>query len=1101
MSTIETVREKLNSPTTPVAVVLVAAVGYFVVSWLMGSGGAGTRQLDSESVARLTDPETRIAEIRRLGRQRRAEAVPFLKALSTAEQAATRLEAIRALRDIGTRPAIQALRDRVFDPVAEVRCELADALARRFTSTAHDGLIYLVGDRAPEVRRCAAEAMGNLAAHAEVVETLGKALKDDAPEVRRAAVESIARSDSRGATALLATALKDPDATVRLRAAAGLRDRPGERAARALAGAVSDPAGDVRALATEALRARRKEMLPFVRDAMDRDAPIDARVSAARTLGALGDPQAAPAILGLLNNPPRRRRDRTSAAPEELHGAVVDALASLGAPALEPVLDDTLLGEAGRAAEAAAAEACARIGPPAGEAVAERLMAWRIFPDPGEMKLWLETLGEVASAEALPALRRAAAQGDPALTRAAEHAREAIARRTGASVPALRAEPGLLADAPSPSAYRPIRPVRVAVTPLAPPAGQFPKTDGVLRVDLASALRPLGRNPRPADMRMELIRRDGAWEREFLVHAPRFNKRTHRGRIIRVDGRTIEVEVLFYNDFWRKSAYGEYTLNLADDGGRYTGHCNFRKVAGKLSFAGYGLPAARPEIPPLKTDEHPRLLFRPHEIETLRARARTPFGKRVIAAIRARIAGQKHLHRGRFNYVTNWEPGMDLVIAHGFLATLFEDPRHVRLAAPLLIERSELGPYGGEHGERMPRPLSLWAYGYDLAHNHLTGEERRSVEKRKGFLPGMFDPVWGPRGVWAASRSLFPVPGQTALAFLHDKGPFSIPEPKKVATVLVLEGRKLEKPDSAEAVNDFRPGRIPGKWLWLGPVGDEAEVLAAAGGAQKLRPRGGEELAVDGKKHTWEALPASAIREIEGLGEGSRSVRLPGVKPGQRSFLFAHFRTDEDVSFLVKRFSALGHRWLRVWLDGKAVPDGSVAVLEPGLHRVLLEARGAEVRPMFPAVDARDARARWAKYRWLHAEWTAARDRHAKTGRYQAMGMILDACRAGVRTNLLREIRRKRAARSGNLQWSFLYSCYVNLARALAPDTPIAVAAGVIEPSQVRDRELCFVMGLVDGDLRRKLAAEFDRRFGESLSGLNCLELIGALNTYPIPRP
>lgn len=248
------------------------------------------------------------------------------------------------------------LRD-IRSDIGRDRVAAAQALGQSGDPAALEPLLAALHDTLPAVRTAAAEALGSLGLPG-AVEPLLAVLDPEPPPagapvpylggqatVRPAAARALGRLGDRRVVDVLLFALGDPDEAMRRAALLALRDLgEGELAAaahRALAGRPEALArlGDLRAVA------------PLCRMLDTGGLSPEAAAAAARALGMLRDSAAVPTLLDLLR--------RSHGLPRS---EAVQALASIGAPAVEPLLD--LLHDASPVDQAGAAQILGMIGDP-----------------------------------------------------------------------------------------------------------------------------------------------------------------------------------------------------------------------------------------------------------------------------------------------------------------------------------------------------------------------------------------------------------------------------------------------------------------------------------------------------------------------------------------------------------------------------------------------------------------------------------------------------------------------------------------------------------------------------------------------------------------
>lgn len=1050
---------------------------------------ARRKVLDGHSIGLLSDPRTRLEEARRLGEVRKAEGVPLLRKFSDDKDPEVRAACVWALGEIGDTEAVPAVRLRVFDKDLEVRRQAAGALAKLYCTVADEALKDCLVDEDPGVRIAAAEGLANVRHDERAAARLMTVLDDRAPAVRLAAVRSFAQMPPAWAAKGLAKALADPDAAVR-------------------------------SAARQAVTKTQEHIIPYLQAALGAARDRGARLEAARLLGKMGDVRAAAALIQFVDGTGRRW------APEpELRAAVIESLAAMGPDVLPVLYDKVIEGECSRSAEEAAAEVCIRLGAPAVETICKSILRWKLFPDPEELKLWVATLGEMGDPAAATALNRALSQDIEGMEQVVAEARRKIEAKSGAKLPAPKPDMDILLAEPSPEAFERIRKGSIPLTPADPQPAGVPDS-GVVRIYLPGALAILSRGAggrSSSDLQLELARRGGKWIEDFHAHAPFFNKRYHEGRLLKHrDGDTtvLTVEVVFHDDAWRKSAYGEYEIQFQPkaDGmpGTYRGHCNYEDVSGRAAVVSWEIPDRAPEVKPIASGEYPRMLFRKDDLPKLRQRVRTDLGRRIVRALRARAAGAKTLYAEEVNWVSTWTPGIDASIVHGFLGMVFDDPAQADRSVPLLMERTRIPPYGGEHGERLPEPLSHYPFAVDLNRHYLTDEQWQTVRHNLGVKQIMCSTEWGPVGVMAVGRGVVCVPGSMALALLRAKGPSNLPEPEEPAPFMGIEPAEKIGPHQGVPVNDFESGTMVPEWLMIGPFDEgvgRGHPLATLGDPATVQPEEGTSVPWGRVSFRFLPLPHDALRQIPAQKEEGQFISIPAADMGSRTFLYSLLKVKAVQGYYLGNVYPLGYRFANMWINGRPIQRGTVIALAPGMHRIMVEAEGKYVSPYFRRVNANYARALRMKYDRRMEKWRAAYERNRLTGEVQDMPRILEMCRANTRTGIrtaLDGARRGGTLRANGFPMPFIFACWTALGEPLWPDTPMAIAAfphlmaqGAAysrfnRPGGMDDRYLCYALALAPEPLKPVLLAEFNERLASGrLDRLAPRDLIAALVTYP----
>jgi cellulose synthase operon protein C len=239
------------------------------------------------------DPMVRIEAARVLARRRFDEAVgPISEWLSSGDKA-TRIVAAEVLGEIRSTKAIPALTRILGDGEADVRRSAVEALGKIGGPDVVPPIVSRLDDDSTLVRREAAEKLV-LLGDARAVVPLLERLEDTVKEVRVAAVRAIGKlGDDRAATALLRL-LRDPEEMVRMAAAEAL--------------------GNLRAASAAPV------LIPLLGRGSD-----EMKAKVAYALGQIRDEHGVRELV---------RATQT----EALRGAAREALAGVGAPAVDPLL-------------------------------------------------------------------------------------------------------------------------------------------------------------------------------------------------------------------------------------------------------------------------------------------------------------------------------------------------------------------------------------------------------------------------------------------------------------------------------------------------------------------------------------------------------------------------------------------------------------------------------------------------------------------------------------------------------------------------------------------------------------------------------------------
>ena len=359
---------------------------------------ASGEQLPPDLMRKLSDLKTRAATVRLLGEQKDRRAISHLRSYCSDPDTPVRLNSIWALGEIGNMRSAVEISMRTADPEPEVRLAVAVALSKLAAET--DPSDVVVGEQM-EV----------------VVGGLTESMKSEDLQTRLEAAKGLAKCKNDLGIKVLVDFLGHNDPAVRKGAEDGLRV-VGESMIPSLIKALGQPGADETTLRNVRLLAffKRKESVPTL-------------------LGVLRAVCAKPQRAGA--------QPRT---PPPVRQVCVDALVAIG-PEIVPSLDEQVVkGRCPLELKEAIADALKMFGSVAVAPISQRIVSRQIFPEELELKLWIDTLGEIGDPDAAPALSSALTKpvGDPTVyRRAVEEAVRKIETKTGKKLvlpPASREE-------------------------------------------------------------------------------------------------------------------------------------------------------------------------------------------------------------------------------------------------------------------------------------------------------------------------------------------------------------------------------------------------------------------------------------------------------------------------------------------------------------------------------------------------------------------------------------------------------------------------------------------------------------------------------------
>ena len=253
-----------------------------------------------------------------------------------------------------------------------------------------------------------------------------------------------------------------------------------------------------------------------------------------------------------------------------------------------------------------------------------------------------------------------------------------------------------------------------------------------------------------------------------------------------------------------------------------------------------------------KADEHPRLLFRKSDLEKMRAKAKTPLG----AAMLERFKNSK-------------DP-----VELGMAYQLTGDKEYAAKAIAPVTEKihDELpGAFRGATGEYGHRTADI-ALAYDLCYDGWPVAFRNLVLAKLAYKTEklLYNPNaitksfnWSPNSNYAGWAS-----GGSAISslILYNK------KTKKPTPIAKTNLEPIQMTPDANftvgkdvPVNKWQDGLMPGKWIMLGPISNEAremtDYVQSIGGEQKLRPEVGTAVKVGDTEMKFTSVDPTGITE------------------------------------------------------------------------------------------------------------------------------------------------------------------------------------------------------------------------------------------------
>ncbi|MFW6065951.1 MAG: hypothetical protein ACOC9S_03950, partial [Planctomycetota bacterium] len=435
---------------------------------------------------------------------------------------------------------------------------------------------------------------------------------------------------------------------------------------------------------------------------------------------------------------------------------------------------------------------------------------------------------------------------------------------------------------------------------------------------------------------LDARRVDGRWRRLWGM-AGNFNVSHPVGRVVEsnvTDERIrLKISMKIEGDAWVPGGRAIYTIDLRrhDDGrleGTYEGTFRFVPVSGRAFGRVRPLEPLPAAFTPTQPGEHPRLLFREHQLEALRSKAGTDFGKAALAKVDQTAAGlgMKYQLTGERKYA---DAARAEVEKH--LADMDNGNKMVRSRV-----------WGWRH-EQM-------ALAYDLCYDAWDEDFRREVADHLVYTANRIyhnhslfhsEITWHLAGTYAGQIMYGSAIG--GLAIWGEQGP--APEKPEASFTesrekLTVAAAKDYQPAEDVPIVNFSSGQLPERWLYIAgfKVQGGKGVLDKTGGPAETRPEPGQTVEYGDRKQTWRDLP----RTDEFYYKNQISITDAADR---RFFTTSYFYTviRNDRPRWVKLDTGYGSA--TVYLAGAELKSGDVLKLEEGLYPMMVVAQIGETTP------------------------------------------------------------------------------------------------------------------------------------------------------------
>lgn len=828
---------------------------------------------------------------------------------------------------------------------AKDKAAAARELGRKGNSESVPYLIAYLKDPDPNVRIAVTDALGTIGEKRSSLDLILRLENESHTQVRAAIVRALGKLGKPDAIPKIVRRVDDPDFEVRLAAVEALANWNASNAILGIAHATSDTNMLVRAAAGTLLAKFGPASIDPLLEVMD-EGNDGARVLRIKTIAGVDGDRAVPALLTIL----RAHAGVYPPTETPVRKAAIEALISRGEPAalaLVPVISEP----GNLALKSAAVQIFGKLKSPAGiNAVSERLLSWKSLSSAVEWRMWTGMLKTMDS----PLAREA-------LTRLDTH---------------YAAIAGKLPDVPA-------IPNRTPIPPRKPidPSGYTG--------ELSLLLNKPKSNPsaKGINLDLEFSAESGVWERVWGCNS--YNRGIHEGLVMEVktapDSFDIVAGVLVGDDPWVKGGFADLRLKVKrPSGGRGPVEGTYEGTYRGLPISGPVTGDERPRRPvvvkdyvPFHPDEHPRLLFRQHELAAVRKRAATPFGVAYQEACSKSADPLNHAIMYQITGDRNFaDSSKRLVEAYG------EE-----------IEALEGGSGSGSSGHRLVRVM----LSYDLCYDAWPEAFKKQIRDRLRVTMPVIQNYIAIVGANYHPCCNYYGPGRggpaiAALALLGEKGEKPPPPPDPFSRPSVVLPAEDYTPSPDTPVVDLAVGKLAERWLFAGP-----SPFALAPAAEEtlmkltpLRPQPGT---------TRKSL--GLVTEQEGTNDVTRMAEsvfmftaLPKemIKDGAVDFASQRLSKDENaflLSTVVKvsqdtKVSVVLDGASSVWLNGtKLDPDGC-CLLKPGVYPMtaVCTVQGDLTRfaPRLVSPDSPEMSVRRASHRFQMALWQADCDEWERYG-------------------------------------------------------------------------------------------------------------------------
>ena len=401
------------------------------------------------------------------------------------------------------------------------------------------------------------------------------------------------------------------------------------------------------------------------------------------------------------------------------------------------------------------------------------------------------------------------------------------------------------------------------------------------------------------------------------------------------------LDVTMGRDEWTPGFQATYRVGLARDQGRgylgrFAGICRGVRVEGEARASAFRSRPTAPGYVPVRPGEHPRILFRRHDLPALRKKAATEFGKAALAAMEGPVGlGVKYQLTGG-------------------------DPAHAREAMAPVWDLMGRTIYHSNHGGSGLYAEQV-ALAYDLCYDAWPAPFKRRVEN---YLARMIDCAFHAQRFFLTSRinwhacsnyagPIYTGCGFGGLAIWGEKGPEPA-RPEAPEAVVELAPAADYRQARGVPVVALEPGKCPGRWLMSDPVMQwmREDPLADLGRAEACRPAPGTKYPTGRGDSVFAPVDEALVRDD---GAVDMAKRLGNPTHGEATVCFYTVLECGGPALVKVHAPPEGFARPQAVLAGRTLGHGQIVRLGAGRYPLLVVWRSSSkgTAPAFPPMGVR----------------------------------------------------------------------------------------------------------------------------------------------------